>query len=111
VAERILFLDIDGVVLPDRARHLAGQTKPKMFDPCALGLLNKACHQRRFKIVILSSWLRYWQPSDGAPSVTECCEQGIKKGHFHVDSECDGNIIGATIGLMIGLPVTRLIVI
>ena len=92
---RVLFLDIDGVILPDRARHLAGQTKPimKMFDPCAVGLLNQACHQRKFKIVIHSSWVRYWQPSDGASSVRDwCVGQGIKKGHFHEEAQCDPNI-------------------
>jgi hypothetical protein len=93
---RILFLDIDGVVLPDRARWLPTQTKPvmKVFDPCAVGLLNQACHKRRFKIVIHSSWLRYWDKDrDGRPTVTDwCIFQGIKKGHFHTDSECNGSI-------------------
>lgn len=96
MAARILFLDIDGVVLPDRARYLANQTKPvmKVFDPCAVGLLNQVCHQRKLKIVIHSSWVRYWEGiADGAPTVMDwCVGQGIKKGHFHEDPHTDETI-------------------
>ena len=91
--KKIIFLDIDGVVLPDRANFLPNQTKPhmKVFDPCAVSLLNRACHFKRWKIVIHSSWLKYWDiaSNPGADTVKDwCIGQGIKKGHFHEDSKC-----------------------
>lgn len=88
--KKIIFLDIDGVVLPNRADLLPNQTKPilKVFDPCAVSLLNSACHHKRWKIVIHSSWLRYY----GGDTLQHCIDQGIKKGHFHDDHSCDGNI-------------------
>jgi len=88
--KKIIFLDIDGVVLPERANFLPSQTKPvmKVFDPCAVSLLNNACHKRRFKLVIHSSWLRYYQNE----TLPHCISQGIKKGHFHDDACCDGNL-------------------
>ena len=91
---RIIFLDIDGVVLPDRANFLPNQTKPILtqFDPCAVSLLNKVCAHRRYKIVIHSSWLRYWT-DDKISVIDHCISQGLKKGHFH-DTEpmCSGEI-------------------
>lgn len=80
--DRILFLDIDGVVLPNRAMFLPNQTKPilETFDPCSVSLLNRACHERKYKIVIHSSWLRFFGEQE---TLRHCIEQGIVKGHFH----------------------------
>lgn len=87
---KILFLDIDGVVLPGRAYSLPYQTKPivKKFDPCSVALLNDACEQGGWKIVIHSSWLRYWNAADGESVKNHCIEEGIKEKHFHEESEC-----------------------
>lgn len=92
--KKILFLDIDGVVLPERANYLPNQTKPvmKVFDPCAVALLNEACHRRRWKIVIHSSWLRYAPTIGDVTVLRHCIEQGIKVGFFHEDAMCDGNL-------------------
>lgn len=89
---KILFLDIDGVVLPDRADLLPNQTKPflKVFDPCAVSLLNDICHRKRYKIVIHSSWLKHHPPGE---TLAHCIAQGIKKGHFHdTEPECTGQL-------------------
>lgn len=89
---KIIFLDIDGVVLPNRADFLPNQTKPivKIFDPCAVALLNRACHERKYKIVIHSSWLRFLGEKE---TLEHCIEQGIKKGHFHeTDPMCSGKL-------------------
>ena len=82
---RVLFLDIDGVVLPDMANFLPHQTRPilSQFDPCAVALLNRACHHRKYKIVIHSSWLRFGNPSMEGTVLDHCISQGLKAGHFH----------------------------
>jgi hypothetical protein len=94
--KKVLFLDIDGVVLPNKAAYLPNQTKPlwKIFDPCAVALLNNICHRSRWKIVIHSSWLRYWTVhAEAYNSVKDyCIGQGIKAGHFHDDAECRSDI-------------------
>jgi hypothetical protein len=85
-ALKIIFLDIDGVVLPGRAYMLPYQTTPivKAFDPCSVSLLNAACEEAGWKIVIHSSWLRYWQPSGGDITVmAHCINEGIKAEYFH----------------------------
>lgn len=93
---KILFLDIDGVVLPGRAYSLPNQTKPivKVFDPCSVALLNDACNEAGWKIVIHSSWLRYWVKNlDGSTVREHCIEQGIKAEHFHeTEPECNGGM-------------------
>lgn len=90
IYNKILFLDIDGVVLPGRAYLLPQQTKPivKVFDPCAVSLLNSACDKQDRKIVMHSSWIRtqYWDNYNPAGDViTHCVEQGINKELFHPD--------------------------
>lgn len=85
---KILFLDIDGVVLSERANLLPNQTKPilSVFDPCAVSLLNDICHRKKFKIVIHSSWLKH---HDKGFTLEHCIGQGIKRGHFHdTEPEC-----------------------
>jgi hypothetical protein len=95
---KVLFLDIDGVVLPSRAYHLPNQTKPivKIFDPCAVSLINKACNKQKRKIVIHSSWILtgLWNPDNyGTIGVLEhCISQGFDKDVFHSDAYCNRNI-------------------
>ena len=87
---RILYLDIDGVVLPHRAYCLPNQTKPivSTFDPCAVSLLNEICKETDAKIVLHSSWIQtsFWKDGKrGAWSGDvhhHCIEQGILEEHF-----------------------------
>jgi hypothetical protein len=85
---KIIFLDIDGPMIPGRAYTLAGQTKPFVmkFDPVAVGMLNHWCETRKWKIVVHSSWLRVY---GGAKTLAHCISEGLKAEHFHEDPICD----------------------
>ncbi len=93
---KVLFLDIDGVVLPRRAYFLPNQTRPlvKMFDPCAVALLNDACTSQKRQIVLHSSWIRtlYWDNTKDGDVVGHCIEQGIQSDLFHSDPYCGRDI-------------------
>ena len=58
MADKIIFLDIDGPMIPLRAYFLPNQTKPivSVFDPCAVSLLNKLIDDSKAKLVISSTW-------------------------------------------------------
>lgn len=90
---KIIFLDIDGPVLPGRAYSLPWQTKPivKAFDPCSVALLNSLCRETGFKVVIHSSWLCAWKDGvDGPGSVHDhCINEGILAENFHEDHSCN----------------------
>ena len=91
----IIFLDIDGVLLPDRAKFLPNQTKPYLtvFDPCAVGIINRICKETDALLVIHISWLRATAlvGQHCVPSVTSVEEhminQGLNADYFHDDSE------------------------
>lgn len=96
--KKLLYLDIDGVVLPHRAYFLPNQTKPvvTVFDPCAVSLLNEICAETGAKIVLHSSWIQsgFWRlakPSTWSGDVYEhCVEQGILADNFfHEDVYCE----------------------
>lgn len=54
---KIIFLDIDGPMIPMRAYHLPNQTSPvSMFDPCAVAMLNRLLAFSQAKIVCSSTW-------------------------------------------------------
>jgi hypothetical protein len=82
---RILFLDIDGVLLPQRAYVLPNQTNNPyvtVFDPCAVAMLNSALAKQGRKIVVHSSWVKHWT----APEIFKhLLEQGVAEAHFHED--------------------------
>ena len=82
---KILFLDIDGVLLPGRAYMLPNQTNNPyvtVFDPCAVSMLNEACRKQGRKIVVHSSWVKHWT----APEIRKhLVEQGVNEEHFHDD--------------------------
>ena len=90
----ILFLDIDGVLLPGRAYCLSCQTKPMVtqFDPCVVGMLNKL-GSLGAKFVIHSSWLRigvdmlntYCQTDDIKDVKEHMVQQGLLEKYFHED--------------------------
>lgn len=77
-------------MIPYRCLVMPGQT-PVMtvFDPVAVSLLNHACAENNFKIVIHSSWVRIL---GGNATLKHCIEQGIKAEFFHEDAYCNENI-------------------
>lgn len=92
---KVLFVDIDGVLLPGRAYYLPTQTTPfvTVFDPCAVAMLNKACKKQDRKIVIHSSWIltNFWQGGkDGPGDVHDhMISQGVDPSLFHEDCYCN----------------------
>lgn len=97
-ADKVLFLDIDGVVLPGRAYMLPNQSEGvvTVFDPCAVSMINKACEKQDRKIVLHTSWIRtgFWRIGvDGPGDVHEhCIAQGINPDLFHEDAYCNRDI-------------------
>lgn len=89
--QKIIFLDIDGPMIPGRAYHMPTQTKGivKTFDPCAVGLLNKICSKSGWRIVLHSSWI---QILGGEETHSHCISQGIPTEHFHDNAWCDENV-------------------
>jgi hypothetical protein len=87
---KVIFLDIDGPMIPYRAMFLPGQTKVMtVFDPVAVSLLNALCDQNGYKIVLHSSWIRIM---GGQFTKEHCITQGIKAEHFHSDAFCNEDI-------------------
>lgn len=88
---KILFLDIDGPMIPGRAYTMPGQTKGivKTFDPVAVGILNRICQDKGWRIVIHSSWLKVFGEKE---TYDHCIAQGLKPQYFHKDAWCDENI-------------------
>jgi hypothetical protein len=95
---RVLFLDIDGPMIPIRAYTMPGQTRPIVtkFDPCAVGFVNRACFKQGRQIVLHTSWIRtgFWKPNiDGPGDVHDhCISQGIEAELFHEDAYCNREI-------------------
>lgn len=56
----VVFLDIDGVVITERAKFLAppGET-PEVFDPCGVALLLRLLILADAKLVISSEWRKF----------------------------------------------------
>lgn len=91
MTDKIIFLDIDGPVIPYRCALLEGQTKiMTLFDPVAVGMLNHLCSEYGARIVIHSSWVRIM---GGKETYDHCVSQGLKAEHFHEDAYCDENIV------------------
>lgn len=82
---KILFLDIDGVLLPGRAYMLPNQTNNPyvtVFDPCAVSMLNDALRKQKRKIVVHSSWVKHWTKDE---IFKHLVEQGVNGDYFHED--------------------------
>ena len=82
----IVFLDIDGPMIPARALFMQEQTEgyPTRFDPCAVGLLNELCKRADAKIVIHSHWRKSFWHLENVPDIKKhLIEQGISEEHFH----------------------------
>lgn len=100
--EKIIFLDIDGVLMSGKAfilpsninimdkikgkKHSPKDTALQLtFDPIAVALLNRLCDMTQAKIVIISNWRR----NIGRDKTKEkLIEQGINKDYFHTDFYC-----------------------
>lgn len=57
---KILFMDIDGPMIPSRAFRLPNQTKIySVFDPCATSMINELIKLSGARIVISSTWRKH----------------------------------------------------
>ena len=82
---KLLYLDIDGVVLPQRAYLLPKQTTiVRIFDPCAVSILNEICKETGALIVLHSTWIysSFWNAISNSDVVGHCVSQGIKEEYF-----------------------------
>lgn len=78
---KIIFVDIDGPMIPFRAYYLPNQTKiVSLFDPCAVALLNKLIEESGAGIVISSTW-----QSQGYETCIEVFKDNGIVGIFHDD--------------------------
>ena len=82
VYQKVLFLDIDGPMIPRRAYFLPNQTGVvSIFDPVAVSLLLKVLEDSGAKIVISSTWGNH-----GQDLVKETLEKnGISWNYVHPD--------------------------
>lgn len=83
--EKIIFLDIDGVLTTTRTTAAEEQGLiPTQFDPLAIAMLNQMCKEIPAKIVIASSWLMFGNdPVKGA--CASLAKAGLKPECFHHD--------------------------
>src|ERR1041384_1289165 len=89
----ILFIDIDGVLIPRRAYYMAGQTLPFVtkFDPSVVGMMNTLARENGFQFVIHSSWLRsiFLETTMGISDVkAHMIAEGLDAEAFHPDPCC-----------------------
>lgn len=82
MSKRVVFLDIDGPMIPMRAVYLPRQTPLlSVFDPCAVSLLNKLIDVSGAKIVISSTWGFH-----GRPTIVKLLRKNkIDPTHLHKD--------------------------
>jgi hypothetical protein len=79
---KVIFLDFDGPMIPMWAYCLPNQTNPfTVFDPVAVGMINRLINFSSAKIVISSTW--------GLQGIVTICEvlskNGIDPKHLHKD--------------------------
>lgn len=87
----IIFLDLDGPMIPTRCFYMEGQTEgtPTKFDPCAVGLLNKLAEEANAKIVLHSHWRKSYFHREAFPDFrVKLIEEGVKAEYLHADFEC-----------------------
>lgn len=95
---RIIFLDIDGPMIPLRAYFTDNQTKKFVtsFDPVAVSLVNRMANISGAKIVVHSSWRKpecqVWLSDTLGKQIDlkqHLIDQGIKENLFHEDWVAD----------------------
>jgi len=88
---KVLFLDIDGPMIPGRAYDMPGQTRPTVmnFDQCAVGMLNTFCGRWGWRIVLHTSWVKIL---GGKETYDHCIKQGLDPQYFAKDAWCDEDI-------------------
>ena len=83
-AKKIIFLDIDGPLLPARAWVLPQNrdaSETSQFDPIAVAFVNRLIERSEGQIVISSTWR-----ARGLKYITQCFEaNGISARDFHSD--------------------------
>jgi hypothetical protein len=79
---KVIFVDIDGPMIPLRAWFLPNQTPiVSIFDPCAVSLLLRLVDRSQAKLVVSSTWGLH-----GYDSCMETFEKnGIHRDLFHED--------------------------
>jgi hypothetical protein len=100
---KIVFLDIDGVVLPRRAWAMPANRRARellasgiqadhevavrevTFDPMAVALVNRLCEVTGAKLVIHSNWRKSVGSKE---TMAKLVGQGVEDGHFHAHHAC-----------------------
>ncbi len=91
---KVLFLDIDGPLIPGRAYPRGYRPDMELFlagvynkfDQVAIDNLNHICEEFGWKLVIHSSWIRYAGPVE---TFEHCVKEGLKETNFHNHFSCD----------------------
>lgn len=94
MSDKVLFLDLDGPMIPGRSYMHGAQEGGGLilagvynkFDPIAVAMINDVCEHRSWKIVLHTSWVRH---IGGALTKAHCIDQGIDEHCFHEDAWCD----------------------
>lgn len=80
---KVLFLDIDGPMIPRRAYRLPGQTlRVTLFDPVAVSLLLDVLNRSKAKLVISSTWGSWYSKDD---FIKQLEKNGISASYLHED--------------------------
>lgn len=88
--QKVIFLDIDGPMIPYRCLFLPDQPPVmELFDPVAVSLLNRACQDYGWQIVIHSSWVKIM---GGEKTLEHCISQGLEPRFFHKDAYVDEHL-------------------
>lgn len=90
--QKILFLDIDGVFIPERMYYAASQTYPvyRTFCPSVVGMINNIARVHDCKFVVHSSWLcstALCGLPEGFSVKDHMVSQGLREEYFHEDWE------------------------
>ncbi|PPD51455.1 MAG: hypothetical protein CTY12_07830 [Methylotenera sp.] len=81
MSTKVIFLDFDGPMIPNRAFFLPNQTPIySIFDPCAVGMLNRLIALSDAKLVISSTW-----SSKGIDVCKEVLDKNGVEGDIHPD--------------------------